>query len=234
MSWVPGIAFNTTYYVEVRANLGGNWGAFGPACTVTTPANIPTTQLEAQWCNATLVSTSQIISSVIVPNATNYQYHIFDGAGFNATINRGSSSNLFSLGWVPGIQGSTTYNIEVRAMVGGVWGNFGPVCTLTTPVTPSAPSRISFNNSPINDVIEVNVYPNPAQSFFNIEFTSKDLANYIINMYDMSGRIVYNEINVSTAGNNLVNINIESLNKGIYLIVLDFENERVQKQIVVN
>jgi hypothetical protein len=34
MSWNPGTTINTTYTVTVRAFVGGQWGPFGPACTV--------------------------------------------------------------------------------------------------------------------------------------------------------------------------------------------------------
>ena len=234
MSWLQGIAYNTTYTVEVRVNIAGNWGSYGPVCNVTTPANIPTTQLSAQWCGATLTSISQIISSDIVPNATNYQYHVFNGSGFNATINRGSGSNLFSLGWIPGIQMSETYSVEVRAMVGGVWANFGPVCNVTTP---STPARLQFVPEEViitGNELDVTIYPNPATIDFTVQFKSEENSRYNISLFDISGRLVLEQSFTGSVGMNRQTLNIESLRKGIYVVDISNENHRAQKRLVVN
>ena len=63
--YFPGIQYNKTYSIKVRGYVGGVWGVYGTACTLTTPTVVlTTTQLASAYCNTTLpvVSNSTRIS----------------------------------------------------------------------------------------------------------------------------------------------------------------------------
>lgn len=132
-----GIEYNRTYTIEVAANVSGVWGAYGSACTVTTPATIPATQLTATYCGSTLTALTQTISCNAVAGAINYRYHIVCAAqGYDQTFLRNSSQNNFSLvNHATGIQYGQTYSIEVAAYANNTWGPYGNVCTVTTPAS---------------------------------------------------------------------------------------------------
>ena len=138
LGWVNGIAFNTTYNVEVRPYVNGGWGSWGNTCTVTTPSNIPLTQLDGNSCGKTLSSISEIVYCITVSGATNYEYRITNSSlGFSSNYLRNSGSNAFSLSWVNGISYGYTYDIEVRSYVNGSWSAYGNVCQLTIPGIPT-------------------------------------------------------------------------------------------------
>jgi hypothetical protein len=65
-----------------------------------------------------------------------------------------------------------------------------------------------------NEVLIVIIYPNPANDFIYLNF--KNPFEGEINIYDVVGRLVYSE---EIQNQNLKQINIHSLNKGIYIVV---------------
>ncbi|MBK9478009.1 MAG: PKD domain-containing protein [Bacteroidetes bacterium] len=139
MNWAPGVQYATTYTVSVAAKVNGNWGAYGTSCTVTI-GSFPATNLSPASCNSTLSSMSDAFTCVAVNGATDYQYRISNTAlSYSVEVKRNSTLTDYRLSWLPaasGAQYATTYNVEVRAYVGGVWGNYGSICQLTTPPVP--------------------------------------------------------------------------------------------------
>ena len=171
LSWLSGIQFNTTYDIEVRASINGNWGSYGTICQVTTPSNVPLTQLDANSCGKILTSINEIVYCNIVNGATNYEYRIINASiGFNTTYVRGSSSNSFSMGWVNGVSYGYTYNIEVRSYINGQWTAYGNVCQLTVPAIPTTQLNASACGATLNSPDQV-VYVNTVQGASNYEYS---------------------------------------------------------------
>ena len=101
--------------------------------TVTFTCGIPNTQVRAADCNTTLPYMATIFYCDVVSGATNYEWEFVsqsDGSTFYKTRNSGAT-NMWMTAMV-GIQAGTTYDVRVRAYVGG-WGAYGTVCTITTP-----------------------------------------------------------------------------------------------------
>jgi len=138
---VPGLSAATTYTVQVKPYAGGVWGSYGSSCTITTPG-VPSTQLSATYCGATLASMTQTISCNPVVGAFYYTYHITN-VSLGYTYDIVSTTNL-SLSNVPGLQPATTYNVQVKALVGSAWGSLGSVCTITTPAIPTTQLAASY------------------------------------------------------------------------------------------
>lgn len=78
------------------------------------------------------------------------------------------------------------------------------------------PSEIStFANA-----VYLNIFPNPASETVNITFESTYTENMNVNIYNITGKLVLsNTINVSSGKNNAA-LNIENLEKGVYIIQL--------------
>lgn len=132
LSQVSGILLNTTYSIAVAAFVNGAWEQFGPACSITTPATSPTTQLSGNDCNSTLANLNEWLYINPVPGATDYRYRV-SAVGFSQVFTRGYQWSNFRMDFISGIAYNTIYNVEVAAFVGGSWGIYGPVCTVTTP-----------------------------------------------------------------------------------------------------
>jgi hypothetical protein len=84
------------------------------------------------------------------------------------------------------------------------------------------------NTQPIN-VIDFNVYPNPTNGTFVVE--AEERINRV-EVYNMVGQIVYNN---STFNSERVNVQLNTINKGIHIVKIYFDNDSVAVQkLVVN
>lgn len=135
LSFVPGIANSTTYTIRVKASIGGTWGEWGPPCEITTPT-LPTSRLKN--CNTVLANMSQYYYAQVVPGAQRYQFMYVDTATSDTLYGFSWSCNgcNFTAASFAGLNFSTNYQVQVRAKVGGVWGNYGIICWLSTPGIP--------------------------------------------------------------------------------------------------
>ena len=135
MTNFPGIAYGTVYDVKVRPMVGGVWGSFGSVCTITTsPA--PITQLATAYCGISLASMSDNLYFNWIDYATNYDINVVNSSlGYNQTITVGATT-VFRMTNFTGIAFGTTYDVKVRAKINGVYGPFGSICTVTTPIGP--------------------------------------------------------------------------------------------------
>lgn len=150
LTWVPGIQYGKSYFVRIKPFVNGSWRDYGPVCDITVPAPIPYTRLRAQDCGLSTTSLNQQLFCDFVPGAQNYQWEFSnDSTGFLKIINRGSNSISFTLGWVQGIQYGKTYDVRVRANVGGEWGNFGDVCQVSL-VYPIPTTKVRYADCGIN------------------------------------------------------------------------------------
>ncbi|MBP6412131.1 MAG: HYR domain-containing protein [Bacteroidia bacterium] len=153
---VQGLPYGYSYNIQVRALVGktalqqGEWGTFGPACSVTL-SGMPTTQLSNLFCGSTLTNLTSKFYCIPVPGATDYEYRISNTAlGYSQSGTRGNSLTDYQLNWLPsasgGIRYATTYDVEVRAKVGGVWGLFGSVCQLSVSAAPLTSLQTAYCN----------------------------------------------------------------------------------------
>lgn len=105
-----------------------------------TIVNCGTTSLKPLYAK-TYLSYSEIVACYAVTNASEYEFEFVPvGGGSPIIYNRGINNISFLLGWVVGLQDGITYNVRVRAKVGGVFGSYGITKQLTTPTTTSTTS----------------------------------------------------------------------------------------------
>lgn len=144
LTWIPGIQYGKTYDVRIKPLVNGIWNDYGPVCQVTVPGPIPDTKVREADCGRSTTSLNQQLFCDFVAGAQNYQWEFSNAdLGFQQIINRGSSSLSFILGWVPGIQYGKTYNVRVKANVGGDWGEFGDICQVSL-VYPIPTTKVRF------------------------------------------------------------------------------------------
>ena len=98
---------------------------------------IPTTQLRTADCGAINLALNAAILCTAVAGASNYDFE-FTNVATNAVGIKTTSSNSVSLSSVsPAIQFGSQYYVRVRAKVGGIYGNFGNICLISTVCNPS-------------------------------------------------------------------------------------------------
>ena len=195
MAWIPGAQYNGTYSIEVRARVGTTWGNYSTVCTLVTPASIPVPSVITSSGNPACPSGASLSTQIFctsVPGATDYRWQV-TGVSIVYSNLRRRNANMTNwyLQWHTGISASQTYDVQVQALVGGVWGSLGPVCTINVPAAdPSNDKLIPFDGISDNGSM-LTIYPNP----FNNKFTiiSDEGVNKITIM-NMLGEIVYTSV----------------------------------------
>ena len=78
----------------------------------------------------------------------------------------------------------------------------------------------------------LDVYPNPFEDVFTLEFLLEQTSKVSIDLYDVMGRMV-ESINEATllSGTHKIDIDTE-LNKGVYFIELDIDGDLYKKKLI--
>ena len=89
-------------------------------------------------------------------------------------------------------------------------------------------------DNPVVDIDKFNVYPNPFKDNLNITFYSSKSQTIDIELYDISGRLIFKKQEKMSAGaSKIVNISeIKSVSKGIYIVRLFTPDESYFKKII--
>lgn len=200
-------AYGTTYAIRVAALVGGIYGSYGASCNVSTPAL--TTNITPSLCGTTLASNDANITAVMLTGATNGRYEITK-AGETPVVYEVASTviKLTQTGVV--VDYNTDYSIRVAAFVGGVWGNYGSSCTVTTPAAPGG--RLKAKS------FEVVAFPNPFDTAFNLNLETPSKENVTVAVYNMMGTLVEShQVNPMEVANLQLGSNFST---GIYNVIV--------------
>jgi hypothetical protein len=87
----------------------------------------------------------------------------------------------------------------------------------------------------INSITQVNLYPNPASDKVMVDFASKENFSASVKMIDLSGKTIktFGTAEIKSGINNL-SLNIEGLNTGIYMLVVEAGNGRICQRFIKN
>ncbi len=182
LSDIPGILPSTTYDIEVRARDGKcDVGTYGEVCQVTTSGQtVQTTKVIGAQCGATIVSSTAPVYAHSVSGATSYTFEV-SNSSLSYSQTKTNGIRYFKLFQFSGLQPNTTYDVRVKATVGGVTGAYGQTCQITTPSSLSIEhleARLGMNDEMLED--EMNtletfglvIYPNPNQGeYLFVELT---------------------------------------------------------------
>ena len=80
---------------------------------------------------------------------------------------------------------------------------------------------------------DIQIYPNPATDFINIGISKPFSGNIKIEIYDITGKIVYESAMEAKSENSFKQINISEFNPGVYLLRLSDKNKTVIRKIDV-
>jgi hypothetical protein len=121
--------------------------------------------------------------------------------------------------------GSTGGNITVRAS--NSCGNSAIrsfACTIScrqSQLTSSAPA------------LDAELYPNPAAEKATLKFNAAAVTDYTITMTDLVGQSVLSAVGTTTTGTNVIELNLTSIAKGVYMISIMSGNETGQIKVMV-
>jgi hypothetical protein len=81
----------------------------------------------------------------------------------------------------------------------------------------SSAKKNSFGNNVNNDINKINLYPNPNNGLFNIEFILSDNESASVNIIDVLNTEVYSQ-KMNTSGKNKLEVDIKNFGKGVYIV----------------
>ena len=82
-----------------------------------------------------------------------------------------------------------------------------------------------------NDIM-IEIYPNPACNHFTIHFYTYKPNNYKLQIFDLAGKLIYQQI-ISPSGNqHSFRININDLSQGIYILKLNSDSYSISQKII--
>jgi uncharacterized protein (TIGR02145 family) len=230
---VPNLLWNTQYNVRARAKVGGVWGEYGASCLIGLMQNpalngVANSKLESKWCNKSNVSLNATLSCVQISMSSGYEFELTDSATLQVITKVVFTRYLPLASLSPTVLPGHTYKVRVRSRVYKTWGNFSDECKIRISnavsarfgdfaeeeeiITEETLESTSLENTPLFDLL---VYPNPMDEEANILVSSSEKMQVNIRMYDITGKLVYEQ---SMSSNSSTLINNLALDHGVYLL----------------
>jgi hypothetical protein len=82
-------------------------------------------------------------------------------------------------------------------------------------------------------VSDLVLFPNPTNERSVLNFSSTEEGNYILNISDISGRILRTMNGNAVAGENTAILSVADMSKGIYFVSLELAGETKQIKLIV-
>ncbi len=87
--------------------------------------------------------------------------------------------------------------------------------------------------APVNNNESVELFPNPSNGFFQMNFYTNSSESYQLIVSDMNGKVVCHQNGNSNVGENKRNLNLEFLSKGVYLVQVATPSLNFHKKILL-
>jgi hypothetical protein len=119
------------------------------------------------------------------------------------------------------------------------WSGNGSTCVSVVTVTPYTgnsnfqQSGGSVEQETIGASSELLVYPNPTSGNTTLAFQLSAGQPFSCRIFDLSGRMVYNQEGIGVDGENSLPLTMEGLAPGIYLVDFQSNNWKVQRKLVL-
>jgi hypothetical protein len=97
--------------------------------------------------------------------------------------------------------------------------------------------RMNFDPSlgvdEVSNTVGMKVYPNPANTNTTISFSLNNEADVLINVTDLSGKVVYTNALGTLNGTQSVNVNTDALNSGVYMVNVSVDGSVSTQKLVI-
>ncbi len=85
-----------------------------------------------------------------------------------------------------------------------------------------------------NKNASIEFYPNPSEGLASVRFNANRIEPYHLIVSDLNGKIVYNQSAISSIGSNEMNLNLEFLSKGVYLLQVIMPSMNINQKLVLH
>lgn len=177
---------------------------------------------------AYIENVNQYVFNFIYSNYIYVDSVLIDDAAAYAYAGNYNSAEYFNTYWQAS-QEYTTYLFNeatksIAQMIYTAWIDAG---------SPNPPVGIP-NTNLLNSTQTVDIYPNPAKTFFEISFQNSQLKNQniLITIYNSNGKIVEKK-SCTISDNTILKFDVESYLQGIYFCEIKTETQKIIKKIIV-
>ncbi len=87
--------------------------------------------------------------------------------------------------------------------------------------------------SSINFVNSIKIFPNPCKSNLNLMYFSDIQRHCLIEIFNLSGKKIYTKNLMIKKGTNINYFDLSQLSKGIYLVKISFEKQKISRKIII-
>ena len=84
-----------------------------------------------------------------------------------------------------------------------------------------------------NKNASIDLYPNPSEGLARVNFNTNSIEPYHIIVSDVNGKMVFNQSAVSSIGSNEMNLNLDFLSSGVYIVQVVLPTINLHKKIVL-
>ncbi len=97
--------------------------------------------------------------------------------------------------------------------------------------------QVNFTNVIINEdgsIVIIAMYPNPSNGPINLSIQNMETDNLVVDLLDMTGRVVYNRYIGSVSGSVIEPFDFTSLTMGIYFLRMTANGNSVQMKLIIS
>jgi hypothetical protein len=91
----------------------------------------------------------------------------------------------------------------------------------------------SLSVNEVSNTVGMKVFPNPANTNTTISFSLNNEADVLINVTDLSGKVVYSNALGTLNGTQSVNVNTDALNSGVYMVNISVDGSVSTQKLVI-
>ena len=223
---------------EVILTPGGQYASYTwstsattPSITVTASQSYDVLVTDINGCSGTDTAAVTLVTPPVV-SLGNDTVVCAEDAGGLLTLDAGTFNNY---AWSTS---ETTQTIEVTAAgLYSVTVSNVPECAGSDEIYVVFDNCVNVSAEEIEDAANarMNVYPNPNRGLFFIELDGLDGGNYKMQLVNMSGQFVRNEmISVQSGIQSRSEVDLRDIESGVYMIVIEGEKVRMDGRVIIN
>ncbi len=177
---------------------------------------------------------------------SNNEINVSRPAAGQGTVNPSVSDKAFlhymspTSGSANTFPGATTSTVDIQ--IPFTVTNSAPLNQLTNNKNWYTGAKLSFafgsnivavKENAINSVVNSVIYPNPTKNSATLAIDLKDASNVIVSVYDLVGKVVSTTKAEGQLGENSINLNLNNLTSGIYMVNVKVGNSTSTKKLII-
>jgi hypothetical protein len=208
-----------------------------PLINPTTPTTFWVIGVDTNGCkkiDSVFIAISIAPTAILSPPSPNDTLYLNIPNGGDIQFFANLSTNVISYDWTFGDGGTANVQNPIYTYTAqGLW-NVELITTNGSCKDTANMSVMVYNGIGITEnisKINYSIYPNPTKGNIYIDFKNINYNNVQINIYDITGKLLQEELYTNT---NFITINPENFNNGLYLIEMILGNEKIINRISIS